>query len=249
MALRGANWVARAAAALLECSAVQPLFIGIAGGTGSGKSTVARALADGMPRHSVVILDHDAYYRHRPELDFEERAHLNYDHPDALDNDLLVEHLEALRAGRAVEVPIYDFVTHARRPETRHVAPARVVIVEGILVFVEERVRRLLDIKLFVDTDADLRVFRRIRRDIEQRGRSFTSIRDQYYRTVRPMHLQFVEPSKRWADLIIPEGGENRVALDLILGKLLRVFDERDEHDQSGEHGEPRRRAGSGDRG
>lgn len=201
-----------------------PLLIGIAGGTGSGKSTVAHALADGLPAGSVVVIDHDAYYRDRSDLAFDERCLLNFDHPDALDNALLVSHLEALRAGGAVDVPIYDFKTHARRTETRRVEPAPVVIVEGILVFVEERIRRLLDIKLFVDTDADLRVFRRIRRDLEQRGRSFTSIREQYYATVRPMHLEYVEPSKRWADLIIPEGGENRIALDLILGKLAKIF-------------------------
>ena len=203
---------------------MQPLVIGIAGGTGSGKSTVARAIADGLPSRSVSVLDHDSYYRDRPDLPFEARTRLNYDHPEALDNDLLVQHLEELRAGRTVDVPIYDFVTHSRRADRRRVEPARVLIVEGILVFVEERVRRLMDIKLFVDTDADLRVFRRIRRDIEQRGRTFGSIRDQYYRNVRPMHLEFVEPSKRWADLIIPEGGENHVALDLILGKLAKIF-------------------------
>jgi uridine kinase len=202
----------------------QPLVIGVAGGTGSGKSTVARALADGLPPGSVAILDHDAYYRDRSDLDSTEKLHLNYDHPDSLDNELLIRDLELLRAGQAADVPIYDFVTHSRRRERRRVEPSRVIIVEGILVFVDERVRRLFDIKLFVDTDADLRVFRRIRRDIEQRGRTFASIREQYYSTVRPMHLQFVEPSKRWADLIIPEGGENHVALDLILGKLAKIF-------------------------
>jgi uridine kinase len=172
----------------------------------------------------VVVVEHDAYYRDRSDLSFAERSHLNYDHPDALDNELLVRHLERLRAGEPVDVPIYDFKTHSRRDDTRRVAPSKVVIVEGILVFVDQRVRDLFDIKLFVDTDADLRVFRRIRRDIEQRGRTFSSVREQYYSTVRPMHLQFVEPSKRWADLIIPEGGENRVALDLILGKLAKIL-------------------------
>ena len=201
-----------------------PLFIGIAGGTGSGKSTVARALADGLPPHSVSVVDHDSYYRDRSDLTFDERSHLNFDHPDALDNDLLIAQLESLRAGASVEVPNYDFKTHSRLALTRTVEPKPLIIVEGILVFVDERIRRLLDIKLFVDTDPDLRVFRRIRRDLEQRGRSFNSIREQYYSTVRPMHLQFVEPSKRWADLIIPEGGENRVALDLILGKLARIL-------------------------
>lgn len=199
---------------------MKPLFIGIAGGTGSGKSTVARKIAEGLPPDSVGVIDHDSYYRDHSDLSPEARAKLNYDHPDALDNDLLVQHLEELRAGRGVDVPVYDFKTHSRLAERRRLEPMRIIIVEGILVFVEERVRKLLDVKVFVDTDADIRVFRRIRRDIEQRGRTFQSIREQYYATVRPMHLQFVEPSKRWADLIIPEGGENSVAVDLILGKL-----------------------------
>ena len=203
---------------------MNPLLIGIAGGTGSGKSTVARKIADGLPPGSVSVIDHDSYYRDRADLSADERAHLNYDHPDSLDNDLLVAHLEALRAGRPVDVPSYDFVAHARLAERRRVEPTRIIILEGILVFVDERVRRLLDVKLFVDTDADLRVFRRIRRDLEQRGRSFSSVREQYYATVRPMHLQFVEPSKRWADLIVPEGGDNHVAVDLILGKLRHVL-------------------------
>jgi uridine kinase len=204
---------------------VIPLVIGVAGGTGSGKSTVARKIVDGLPPDSVAIIDHDSYYRDRSDLTLEERSHLNFDHPDALDTDLFVAQLEDLRAGRTVEVPIYDFKSHARLPERQRLEPRRILIVEGILVFVEERVRRLLDVKVFVDTDADIRVFRRVRRDIEQRGRTFQSIREQYYKTVRPMHLQFVEPSKRWADLIIPEGGENHVALDLILGKLRHVLD------------------------
>jgi uridine kinase len=199
-------------------------MIGIGGGTGSGKTTVARKVAAGLPAGSVVIIEHDSYYRDRRDLSPEERARLNYDHPDALDNEMFVEHLGALRTGRPVDVPAYDFKIHLRRPETRRVEPAPVVIVEGILVFVDERVRQLLDMKIFVDTDADIRIMRRIRRDIEERGRDFGSIREQYYNTVRPMHLQFVEPSKRWADLIIPEGGENRVALDLLVGKLLYVL-------------------------
>jgi uridine kinase len=202
----------------------RPLLIGIAGGTGSGKSTVARKIADGLPPDSVAVIDHDSYYRDRSDLSFEARSKLNFDHPDALDTDLLVEHLEALRDGRAVDVPVYDFKVHARRAERRRVEPRRILIVEGILVFVEERVRRLLDVKVFVDTDADIRVFRRIRRDLEQRGRTFQQVREQYYSTVRPMHLQFVEPSKRWADLIVPEGGDNHIAIDLILGKLRHVL-------------------------
>lgn len=201
-----------------------PLFIGIAGGTGSGKSTISQNIVAGLPASSVSIIDHDAYYRDRSDLSFEQRTELNYDHPDALENELLVAHLDALKGGKAVEVPQYDFAKHARRVETRKVEPTPVIVVEGILVFADEQVRARLDVKIFVDTDADIRVFRRIRRDLEQRGRSFQSIRDQYYRTVRPMHLQFVEPSKRWADLIIPEGGNNHVALDMILGKLLHVL-------------------------
>lgn len=201
----------------------KPLLLGIAGGTGSGKSTVAEKIASGLPAGSAVIIDHDSYYRHSPELTMEQREVRNYDHPDALDNELMVKHLDDIRAGRAVEVPIYDFKTHLRRPETRRVEPAPVVIVEGILVFVDVQIRRRLDVKIFVDTDADIRVIRRIRRDMEQRGRAFEQVRDQYYKTVRPMHLQFVEPSKRWADLIVPEGGDNHVALDMIVGRLTSV--------------------------
>jgi uridine kinase len=207
---------------------VRPLCIGIAGGTGSGKSTIAKNIAAALPERSVSRIDHDSYYRDRVELSFDERVALNYDHPDSLETELLVAQLRDLKAGHTVEMPIYDFKSHTRsKTETRRVEPTPVVIVEGILVFVEPALRDELDIKIFVDTDADLRVFRRIRRDIEQRGRSFQAIRDQYYKTVRPMHLQFVEPSKRWADLIIPEGGENHVALDLIIGKLRNVLAER----------------------
>ena len=200
-----------------------PIFVGIAGGTGSGKSTVAANIAHGLPQESVALLDHDSYYKHHPEMPFEERELLNYDHPDSLDNELLIAHLDALRAGESVQAPKYDFKTHARQESTRHVGPCPVVIVEGILVFVDSRIRDRLDVKVFVDTDADIRVFRRIRRDMESRGRTFQQVREQYYKSVRPMHLQFVEPSKRWADIIIPEGGNNRVALDLVLGKLLKV--------------------------
>jgi uridine kinase len=200
------------------------LTIGIAGGTGSGKSTIARNIGAALPAAEMVTIDHDSYYRDRPDLDYEARTQLNFDHPDALDTPLLIEHVKALRAGKTVEIPSYDFKTHRRLAETRTVEPCPVVIVEGILTFVDPELRSLLDIKVFVDTDADIRVFRRIRRDLSQRGRTFESVRDQYYKHVRPMHLEFVEPSKRWADLIIPEGGENRVALDLIIGKLRSVL-------------------------
>lgn len=201
----------------------RPLVVGIAGGTGSGKTTVAHKLAAAMPTGRCVTIEHDAYYRDQAHLPPEERARINYDHPSSLESELLAVHLRELRAGRAVDIPIYDFTTHTRRIETRHITPARVIIVEGILVFTEPALRDQLDIKIFVDTDADIRLIRRIRRDLEQRGRSFQSVRDQYYQTVRPMHLEHVEPSKRWADLIVPEGGDNKIALDVILGQLWRV--------------------------
>lgn len=204
---------------------MRPLVIGIAGGTGSGKTTVARSIREGLSANAVNVIEHDSYYRDRADLTYEARCDLNFDHPDALETPLLVEHLKLLRQGEPVNVPIYDFTTHSRRTEKRQVVPCPVLIVEGILVLSDEALRDLFDIKVFVDTDADIRVFRRVRRDIEQRGRTFDSVRDQYYSTVRPMHLQFVEPSKRWADLIIPEGGNNRVALDLIVGKMRSVID------------------------
>ncbi|MED5464194.1 MAG: uridine kinase [Myxococcota bacterium] len=197
-----------------------PLIIGIAGGTGSGKSTVAEKICEGLPPGSVSLIDHDSYYRHFPEMPLEERQLVNYDHPEALDNELLLTHLKLIQRGETVDVPQYDFVTHLRRPESRRVEPTPIVIVEGILVFVDERIRNRLDVKVFVDTAADIRVFRRIRRDMESRGRTFAQIREQYYTTVRPMHLQYVEPSKEHADLIVPEGGNNRVAIDILLSKL-----------------------------
>jgi uridine kinase len=197
--------------------------IGIAGGTGSGKTTVAHKLAAAIPAGRVALIDHDSYYKDQSTLAPDEREALNYDHPSALESDLLAAHLRTLRGGVPVELPIYDFATHTRKAETRRVDPAPVIIVEGILVFVEAAVREQLDIKIFVDTDADIRLMRRIRRDLEQRGRTFASVRDQYYATVRPMHLEYVEPSKRWADLIVPEGGDNRIALDVLLGRLGRV--------------------------
>ncbi len=201
----------------------RPYVVGIAGGTGSGKTTVADKLAAAMPPGRCVTLDHDAYYRDQGHLPPADREAINYDHPSALDSALLALHLRELRGGRTVEVPIYDFATHTRRRDTRTVAPARVILVEGILVFAEPALREQMDIKIFVDTDADIRLMRRIRRDLEERGRTFQSVRDQYHATVRPMHLEYVEPSKRWADLIVPEGGDNRVALDVLLGQLWRV--------------------------
>jgi len=202
----------------------RPYIVGVAGGTGSGKTTVARAIASSLPLGSATLLEHDSYYRDRPDIPYEERCELNFDHPDSLETELLVEHLDALRRDEPVDVPSYDFSTHRRREERHRIAPAPVIAVEGILVFADERLRQRFDLKVFVDTDADIRVFRRIRRDIEQRGRTFQSVRDQYYRTVRPMHLQFVEPSKRWADIIVPEGGKNSVAIELLVHKLKSVI-------------------------
>ncbi|HEY0987205.1 MAG TPA: uridine kinase [Kofleriaceae bacterium] len=204
----------------------RPLVVGIAGGTGSGKTTVAQRLAGAMPPGRCATIEHDAYYRDQGHLAPDERAAINYDHPSALESALLAEHLRELRAGRAVEVPIYDFATHTRRRETRPVGPARVILVEGILVFSEPALREQMDIKLFVDTDPDIRLMRRIRRDLEERGRTFQSVRDQYYATVRPMHIEHVEPTRRWADLIIPEGGDNDVALDVLLGQLWRIVND-----------------------
>ncbi|MEM9069259.1 MAG: uridine kinase [Myxococcota bacterium] len=199
------------------------MVIGIAGGTGSGKTTIARKIQSALPVEKVERLEHDSYYRDRQDLTYDERCLLNFDHPSALETSLLVEHVSALREGRTIEAPMYDFATHRRKPETQRVEARAVIIVEGILALADKALRELMDIKLFVDTDADIRAFRRIRRDIEHRGRSFDQIREQYYKTVRPMHLQFVEPSKRWADLIIPEGGDNRVALDVLIAKIQSI--------------------------
>lgn len=183
---------------------LSPLLIGIAGGSGSGKTTVAEALVESIS--GVAFIQHDAYYRHQPSLSFEERARVNYDHPNSLETDLLVRHLEALREGQPIERPVYDFTQHLRSDETVSVAPAAVVVVEGILVLADPALRDLLDLKVFVDTDSDLRLARRIRRDISERGRTVEAVISQYLATVRPMHLEYVEPSKKHADIIIPGG-------------------------------------------
>jgi len=202
-----------------------PVIIGIAGGTGSGKTTVVREMVRAVGKEHVAVIEHDAYYRDRSELPLEERALLNYDHPDALETDLLVHHLEELHAGHSVEVPIYDFSQHARTDVTRTVHPARVILVDGILIFVDERLRELMDVKVFVDTDSDLRFIRRFERDLKERGRTMDSVVEQYISTVKPMHEEFVEPSKRFADLMIPEGGYNRVAVDILLAKIRSVVE------------------------
>lgn len=183
----------------------RPLFIGLAGGSGSGKTTIAEEVVDRL-EGKVALLHHDAYYRHRPELSFAERTRVNYDHPDSLETELLVKHLEVLRSGLAIDHPVYDFANHLRADETLSVGPARVVVVEGILVLSDAGLRAELDLKIFVDTDPDLRLARRLERDIAERGRSVESVINQYFSTVRPMHLEFVEPSRRYADIIIPEG-------------------------------------------
>lgn len=201
-----------------------PYIVGVAGGSGSGKTTVAKFLAEAVPTHLVSTIEHDSYYRDRPDLTKEERDALNFDHPQSLETELMRTHIAALRAGRSAEVPVYDFAQHRRSTTTRTVNPTPIIVVEGILVFVDPLLRDLFDVRIFVDTDADIRAFRRIRRDIEQRGRTFASVREQYYKTVRPMHLEFVEPSRRFADIIIPDGGENRVALDLIVSKMRFVL-------------------------
>ena len=202
----------------------RPVFIGIAGGTGSGKTTVAEAILRQLPGVSILVIPQDAYYKDRSDLPLDERAHINYDHPLAFDTELLIANLEALRRWEPIEMPVYNFRVHNREPYTRHVEPADVVIVEGILILDDARLRELLDIKIYVDTDADVRILRRLLRDIRERGRTVESVVDQYLTSVRPMHLQFVEPSKRYADIIIPEGGENRVAIDVIAAKIENIL-------------------------
>jgi uridine kinase len=202
--------------------AVPSFVVGIAGGTGSGKTTVASNMIKALPAGMSVLIEHDGYYRDRSGLSPEARAEINYDHPDAMETELLVAHLDELRAGRPVEVPQYDFRQHVRRRETRTVPAAPVIVLEGILVLADDRLRARMDLRVFVDTDADIRLMRRIARDMAERGRTFPQVSEQYYRTVRPMHLEFVEPSKRFADIVIPEGGENRAALDVLIGGIRR---------------------------
>ena len=202
---------------------MKPLIIGVAGGTGSGKSTVARNVAAALGDASVAFIDMDAYYLDHGHLPLEERKRVNWDHPNAFDWDHLVSQLAHLAGGEAIDKPVYDFVNHARSHETVRIPPADVVVIDGILLFVDARVRDLCDVKVFVDADADVRLIRRIRRDMAKRGRPLAEIIEQYLSTVQPMHLEFVEPSKRWADLIVPEGGDNRVALDVLLGGLARL--------------------------
>ncbi len=194
-----------------------PFVIGVAGGSGSGKTTVVRNIVEALGDDQVSVIEHDRYYRNHPTLRLEDRASLNFDHPDALETDLLVRHVQELRAGRPVEVPTYDFSRHARRLETDTVTPRTAVIIEGILIFTDPVLRELMDVKVFVDTDDDTRFIRRLQRDTTERGRTVESVIDQYLATVKPMHLEFAVPSRRYADIIIPLGGHNTVAIDVLL--------------------------------
>lgn len=202
----------------------KPVVIGVAGGTGSGKTSVTRSIIQRFTDKTILMVEQDYYYKDQSHLPFEERLKTNYDHPLAFDNDLLIEHLEALIDERSIEKPVYDYKMHTRSEETIHIKPKEVIIVEGILVLEDERLRDLMDIKVFVDTDADVRIIRRLMRDINERGRTLDSVIEQYINVVRPMHLQFVEPTKRYADIIIPEGGQNHVAIDLMASKIQTVL-------------------------
>ncbi len=202
---------------------MRPVVIGVAGGTGSGKTTVVTKIIDSLGDDAVSFIQHDFYYKDHPELTLEDRGALNYDHPEALETSLLATHLEELRNGRVVEAPRYDFSLHARRTETQRIEPRRAIILEGILILVDQALRELMDIKIFVDTDPDVRFIRRLQRDLTERGRTMESVIDQYQKTVRPMHLEFVEPSKRYADIIIPEGGSNTVGVDMLLTKVRSI--------------------------
>ncbi len=202
------------------------LVIGIAGGTGSGKTTLMKNL---IQRYGdvITVLSHDNYYKRHDELPYEERCKLNYDEPAALETDLMARHLEQLRRGEAIECPVYDFTIHNRSDQTIRVVPQKVIIVEGILIFENEELRNLMDIRIFVDTDADVRLCRRIKRDVNKRGRTLESVLQQYQETVKPMHEKYVEPSKKFADIVVPEGGKNLVALDMIMGRIQRHLEER----------------------
>ncbi|ACO86988.1 uridine kinase [Clostridium botulinum] len=204
----------------------RPVLIGITGGTGSGKSTVAKEIYNKFDEACIAMIEQDSYYKDQSSMPFEERCKKNYDHPDAFDNELLIDHLKNLIDLNVIEKPIYDFEAHNRKEETIKVKPRDIIIVEGILVLQDPRVRELLDIKIYVDTDADVRIIRRLLRDINERGRTVDSVINQYLTVVRPMHMQFIEPSKRYADIIIPEGGHNRVAVDMMVANIKHLLQE-----------------------
>jgi uridine kinase len=205
---------------------IKTFVIGIAGGTGSGKTTVSDNIIAGLGHDYVNLIDHDSYYKDLSEFGGLSPTEINYDHPSALETDLLVDHIIKLKNGISINKPIYDFTTHSRKKETTFVEPKKILIIDGILIFTEESLLRLFDLKIFIDTDADERIIRRMKRDIIERGRFFDSVIEQYLTTVKPMHLQFVEPSKRWADIIIPQGGKNRIAIDLVIAKIKSMISE-----------------------
>lgn len=202
----------------------RPIIIGVTGGSGSGKTSVSRAIFDQLHGHSLMMLQEDSYYKSQDDVPFEERTKVNYDHPNAFDTDLLIEQLEDLLNWKTIEIPVYDYAAHTRSKEVVVQEPREVIIVEGILTLNDARLRDLMDIKIFVDTDDDIRIIRRIKRDIEERGRTLQSVIDQYLETVKPMYHQFIEPSKRYADIIVPEGGENQVAIDLLVTKVRDII-------------------------
>ncbi|AWZ38168.1 uridine kinase [Ligilactobacillus murinus] len=202
----------------------RPIIIGVTGGSGSGKTSVSRAIFDQLHGHSLMMLQEDSYYKSQDDIPFEERTKVNYDHPNAFDTDLLIEQLEDLLNWKTIEIPVYDYAAHTRSKEVLVQEPREVIIVEGILTLNDARLRDLMDIKIFVDTDDDIRIIRRIQRDIEERGRTLQSVIDQYLETVKPMYHQFIEPSKRYADIIVPEGGENQVAIDLLVTKVRDII-------------------------
>jgi uridine kinase len=205
----------------------KPVVIGVTGGSGSGKTSVTKAIYDSFKGHSILMLEQDYYYKDQSDLPFEDRLKTNYDHPLAFDNDLLIDHIEKLLRYEPIDKPVYDYSLHTRSKEIITVEPKDVIILEGILVLEDERLRKLMDIKLYVDTDADLRIIRRLYRDIKERGRTLDSVIDQYVNVVRPMHNQFIEPTKRYADVIVPEGGQNRVAIDLMVTKIQTILEQK----------------------
>ncbi len=195
---------------------LEPLIIGVGGGSGSGKTTVVNKIVESIGSTDIVLIEHDSYYRDLRHIPLAERQKQNFDHPSSLETELLIRHLEALKSGYQIEIPVYDFVEHTRSNETISASPKKIILVDGILIFSEPKLRNKMDIKIFVDTDDDIRLLRRLKRDINDRGRDFDGVLNQYEKYVRPMHLEFVEPSKRYADIIIPRGGENKVALDMV---------------------------------
>ncbi|MFU0792003.1 MAG: uridine kinase [Virgibacillus proomii] len=208
----------------------QPVVIGVAGGSGSGKTSVTRSICQRFSDQTILVIEQDYYYKDQSHLPFEQRLNTNYDHPLAFDNDLLIEHLHCLLNGQSIDKPVYDYKLHTRSNEVIHVDPKDVIILEGILILEDPRLVNLMDIKVYVDTDADLRIIRRLMRDIKERGRSLESVIEQYIQKVRPSHLQFIEPTKRYADIIIPEGGQNHVAIDIMATKIEKILLKHQQH-------------------